>query len=112
MSTQLTFAELRRSRATDPQTSQDAARRANGLAAAHRQAILATMQRGGSWTAHEVAENCGLTSVQVNRRFAELRDDGAIEGGSEGGKARAAALTSEQRKEIARISADARWRKS
>ena len=76
---QLTIDELRRSRATDPQTSQDAARRANGLAAAHRQAILATMQRGGSWTAHEVAENCGLTSVQVNRRFAELRDDGAIQ---------------------------------
>lgn len=76
---QLTIDELRRSRATDPQTSQDAARRANGLAAAHRQAILATMQRGGSWTAHEVAENCGLTAVQVNRRFAELRDDGAIQ---------------------------------
>lgn len=76
---QMTLSELRRSRATDPQTSQDAARRANGLAAAHRQAILATMQRGGSWTAHEVAENCGLTAVQVNRRFAELRDDGAIQ---------------------------------
>jgi hypothetical protein len=32
--------------------------------------------------------------------------------GAQGGKARADALTSEQRKEIARIAADARWKKS
>lgn len=32
--------------------------------------------------------------------------------GTQGGKARAQALSSEQRKEIARIAADARWKKS
>jgi hypothetical protein len=32
--------------------------------------------------------------------------------GAQGGKARAHALTGEQRKEIARIAADARWKKS
>lgn len=32
--------------------------------------------------------------------------------GTHGGKARADALTSEQRKEIARIAADSRWKKS
>ncbi|MBI5165362.1 MAG: RNA-binding protein [Magnetospirillum sp.] len=42
-------------------------------------------------------------------------DDGkeyARKGGREGGKARAAVLTQEQRSEIARIAAEARWKKS
>lgn len=36
----------------------------------------------------------------------------ARKGGLKGGKARAKALTSEQRSEIARIAAEARWKKS
>ena len=36
----------------------------------------------------------------------------ASKGGKKGGKARAKALTSQQRQEIARIAAEARWKKS
>lgn len=67
-----------RARRDDPQTSKTAARLSHGLASEHRRAILAVMRAGGDWTAHEIASRCGLTSVQVCRRFAELRDDGAI----------------------------------
>jgi len=41
-----------------------------------------------------------------------LSDGGKRSIGKKGGTARAAALTKEQRKEIARIAADARWKKS
>jgi len=77
---QLTFAELRRSRRTDPETSRISAQHSHGLAAEHRLLIVHAMRDGGArdWTAHEVAAVCGLSSVQVCRRFAELRDDGEI----------------------------------
>ena len=78
MTHQLTFDELRRARRNDPATSKAAARQSHGLASEHRRAILAVMRTGGDWTAHEIAARCGLTSVQVCRRFAELRDDGDI----------------------------------
>ncbi len=38
--------------------------------------------------------------------------DGGTEAGVAGGKARSRALTEEQRRDIARIAADARWKKS
>ena len=41
-----------------------------------------------------------------------LSDEDKRAVGTQGGKARAHALSSEQRKEIARIAADARWKKS
>ena len=41
-----------------------------------------------------------------------LSDSERQAAGTQGGKARANVLTSEQRKEIARIAADARWKKS
>lgn len=78
MASQLTFEEVRRARATDPSTSKAAARAAHGLAAEHRSTILRVMRAGGDWTASEIAERCGLTPVQVCRRLAELRADGAI----------------------------------
>lgn len=78
MSHQLTFDELRRARRHDPATSKAAARQSHGLAAQHRLAILQVMRTGSDWTAHEIAERCGLTAVQVCRRFAEMRDDGDI----------------------------------
>ena len=40
-----------------------------------------------------------------------LSDNDNRASGAQGGKARADALTKEQRKEIARIAADARWKK-
>jgi len=36
---------------------------------------------------------------------------GQVKGGKKGGKARAASLTPEQRSEIARVAAQARWKK-
>ena len=46
----------------------------------------------------------------------ELTDDGknkaAVELGRKGGRARAAKLTKEQREDIARLAAQARWRKA
>ncbi len=41
-----------------------------------------------------------------------LPGSGASAHGGQGGKARAVSLTKEQRKEIARIAADARWKKT
>lgn len=76
---QLSFDEIRRARAEDPQTSKAAARRSHGLAAAHRAAILRVLGQGGEWTAGEIAAAAGLQSLQVSRRLAELRDDGEIE---------------------------------
>ena len=78
MSHQLTFDELRRARRHDPATSKAAARQSHSLAAEHRRVILGVMRTGSDWTAHEIAERCGLTAVQVCRRFAEMRDDGDI----------------------------------
>jgi predicted ArsR family transcriptional regulator len=77
---QLTFEEIRRSRRRDPVTSKVAAQHAHGVAAEHALLILHAMQDGGArdWTATELADVLGLTSVQVCRRFAQLRDEGKI----------------------------------
>lgn len=52
----------------------------HGLASDHCRKILQAMRAGGDrdWTAHELASACQLTSEQVCRRFAELRDAGEI----------------------------------
>lgn len=78
MAHQGTFAELVRSRTTDPATSKTAARKAGGLAADHRVRIVGVMRKGGDWTATEIAERIGLTAVQVCRRFKELVNEGRI----------------------------------
>jgi hypothetical protein len=84
---QRTFDELRRARATDPQTSKAAAAQSHGLAAAHSEAILRALACPGlndlgrslsCLTAHEIASRSGLQPVQVSRRIAQLRDDGLI----------------------------------
>jgi hypothetical protein len=52
----------------------------------------------------------GQTSDERNAKNRDAVEFGR-EGGRKGGKARAAALTQEQRSEIARIAALARWKK-
>lgn len=79
MTHQLTFDEIRRARTDDPATSKDAARQSHSLAGEHRRQILAALDGGAELTAGEIAERCGLTSLQVSRRMAELRGDGEIE---------------------------------
>ena len=62
MGSQLTFDELRRSRATDPQTSQDAARRANGIF--YHFAELLQMHMSG--------DNIYIRIDNGNKRFVEI----------------------------------------
>jgi hypothetical protein len=76
---QKTFDELRRSRASDPDTSRDAARQAGQLAADHRFRIIEALRsEAGPRTPHEIAAVCSLEPVQVCRRLRELADDGEI----------------------------------
>ena len=75
MTHQLTFDEIRRARREDPDTSKEAARAAHGLASEHRRQILEALAGGAELTAGEIAQRCGLTSLQVSRRMAELRED-------------------------------------
>ncbi len=75
---QLTFDEVRRSRATDPATSKEAARRSHGLAGEHRRKILAALADGIARTADEIAPLVDLDRHQVGRRLGEMRDDGLI----------------------------------
>lgn len=80
---QRTFDELRRSRRDDPDTSKDAARRAHGLAGEHARLILDVLRARRArckppLTPHEIASLCGLGSVQVSRRLAELEANGLI----------------------------------
>lgn len=70
---QMTLSEIARSRRTDPITSKDAARRAHGLASEHCATILRVLRLADAALApHEIAERCGLTSLQVSRRLHEL----------------------------------------
>lgn len=66
-------------RRRDPQTSRDAAARSTGLAHEHFRKILAAMAEGEGLTAEEIADRCGLSSVQVNRRVADLLDARKLE---------------------------------
>lgn len=63
-----------RARATDAQSSHDAAERveASGSAADHTAMIMAVVERGGGWTSYEIAKATGLTNVQVSRRLSGM----------------------------------------
>ncbi len=79
---QRTFAELSRSRASDPATSRAAAAQSIGLAGEHCGLILQALADSAvPLSAHEIAARCGLTPVQVSRRLGGLRDDGLVEVG-------------------------------
>lgn len=83
--TQIVFDNITlvRARRTDPQTSHDAAKRAERFAPSHKSRILAAMltQPGyaGSWTPAELSAVTGLTVVQIDRRLPELQREGLIE---------------------------------
>ena len=53
-----------------------------------------------------------IATGQVEDELDDGKDDSARQGGMKGGPARAAKLTPKQRSEIARIAAEARWKKS
>lgn len=60
-----------RARRRDPQTSHKAAERAKSFAPSHAQRIVAVLERG-CFTAAEIADESGLTVVQVCRRLPEI----------------------------------------
>lgn len=53
-----------------------------------------------------------ITDVAVGDVEEVEKKSGQVKGGKKGGKNRAASLTPEQRSEIARVAAQARWKKS
>jgi predicted ArsR family transcriptional regulator len=64
-------------RASDPETSHQAAAQAGGLASKHQRQILAALLDGPAG-ASGIAARCGLLSHQVNKRINELARDGRI----------------------------------
>ncbi len=65
----------------DPDTSHEAARQAQGLAARHKAIIVKTLQVGYAglgMTSNEIAERCELDYLQVVRRMKDLCDDGKV----------------------------------
>ena len=64
-------------RASDPETSHQAAAQAGGLATKHQRQILAALLDGPAG-ASGIAARCGLLSHQVNKRINELARDGRI----------------------------------
>lgn len=70
MSEQLSIFDPPRARHRDPETSHAAASKVGGLAARHRDLILAALTRPGN--IYEIGARCGLTHVAVARRLPEL----------------------------------------
>lgn len=65
--------EQPRARRRDPVTSHKAAERAKTFAPSHAQRIVAVL-RNGDFTAAEIADESGLTVVQVCRRLPEISE--------------------------------------
>ena len=63
-------------RATDPVTSVEAAEGALQFTGAHRERILAALQKCGPTTPPEIGLRTRLTVVQVDRRMVELQRAG------------------------------------
>lgn len=68
-----------RARSTDPTTSHTAARSMRTSAAEHRKRILGVLNDHGDLTPEQIGDRCGLGSVQVCRRMAELERLGKAE---------------------------------
>lgn len=66
-------------RRTDPQTSHDAAKRAERFAATHAGKIIAALKEHGPSTPEGLSERTGLTVVQLCRRLPEIQAKGLAE---------------------------------
>lgn len=83
---QIELIERPRARRRDPQTSHDAARKAERFANSHAGRILNVFMyfSRADWTAHELTDMAGLSVVQIDRRLPELPQierTGATRGG-------------------------------
>ena len=65
-------------RATDPETSHQAARRARCFAESHASRILRAIKHMPKQTAAYYAQMTGLTVVQIDRRLPELERKGLV----------------------------------
>lgn len=72
MSAVLQPSDFPRARASDPYTSHLAATNASAFAGTHSERILKALDSITTGTAHEIAQACGLTVVQIDRRLCEL----------------------------------------
>lgn len=68
-----------RSRRSDPKTSRDSARRVREFDRAHYGKILVALAGGRKATIYEIANETGLSHVQVARRMPEMRKLGLAE---------------------------------
>jgi len=66
-------------RRTDPQTSHDAAKRAERFAATHAGKIIAALKAHGPSTPEGLSLVTGLTVVQIDRRMHEIQAQGLAE---------------------------------
>ena len=64
-------------RATDPQTSHDAAASVHEFAGEHHRAILEALAVGPG-TADEIGDRCGLDGHKVGKRLGEMRRAGMV----------------------------------
>lgn len=64
-----------RARRTDPQTSHNAAKRAERFASTHKGRIIEALRHGAA-TAHRLSQLTGLTVVQIDRRLPECEVEG------------------------------------
>jgi predicted ArsR family transcriptional regulator len=71
----LTFGETH-ARATDPETSKAAARRASRFSASQAGRILLALQQHGPSSAKDLSPILGLTMEQIDRRLPDLKDEG------------------------------------
>ncbi len=70
--------ERTHARATDPETSHQAARSVVGVAEAQCAEIRAVLEKHGPQTAESAADHCSLDKVQIGRRFSDLHAAGWI----------------------------------
>ena len=81
----LPFADHTLARRDDPETSKAAAAQSGALRGAHHEAILRVLlDATRPLTAEQIAAQCGLTGIQVNRRIAELIEHNYIVQDGEG----------------------------
>lgn len=73
----MTFA-LTHAHAHDPDTSHDAAAKAQWLAAEHKAIIATVLLFWGPLTSNGIASHCELDYLQVARRMKDLCDDGKV----------------------------------
>lgn len=75
----LPFCAHQLARATNPETSHQAAAGVRSFRTQHHETILAVMRTSDDWTADEIAIHCHLDRHQIGRRLGELERHGLVQ---------------------------------